>query len=440
MPAFLDQVTDLLTKVGPAGTGLAIAAVPVGITIAIYITKITSKVTVESLQAQLARETERHAEETQKLENKLRDLESRHNDLVKVGPFLHEFLKDIEAQIVEIAARIDAQDYSILVGAPSSIAGAAPSDLVFLCLGPVRKPELERVRVPIASSFAGQAFRERRSVIRAPEPRDGETFSRRTDKVADYRTKEVLSIPLLHRGIAVGVAQFLNKRGDRHFDADDATAAEQLAIYLSGSVARFIEDPRRLIQLGHAPRRNFADMSVLFADLSNFGHLFDELDSGVVTDMVNEALQRLCEIGLGAGGVIEQYMGDGFFLTFDASKLSGDHRLPAARAASMMKSAFAPIRDRWQTLGYPGSSDIFLRIGVSAGPVLKTEVGHAQHKRNTVIGPAVNVAAYLCEAGARTRDIVLVDEAIGKCAGSEFDLVSCEIAGHGFAAYELTRK
>jgi class 3 adenylate cyclase len=60
--------------------------------------------------------------------------------------------------------------------------------------------------------------------------------------------------------------------------------------------------------------------------------------------------------------------------------------------------------------------------------VTKAEVGHLQHRKLTVMGTVVNVAAHLCDAGPRNRDVVLVGDGIRATLDPGVELRFCERA------------
>lgn len=87
-------------------------------------------------------------------------------------------------------------------------------------------------RVPAGSGLVGECL-EKRIVINVPDAYADPRFRDTIDRATGYRTRSILSIPLLGRsGDPVGVMQLLNKRGGE-FDRDD----ELLAITLAAQCA-----------------------------------------------------------------------------------------------------------------------------------------------------------------------------------------------------------
>ncbi|MFO0581704.1 MAG: SpoIIE family protein phosphatase [Anaeromyxobacter sp.] len=109
---------------------------------------------------------------------------------------------------------------------------AATDELVLKLSG-----DLEAVRVPAGTGLVGSCARERR-IVNVPDcyadPRFDPTMDRRTG----YRTRCVLTLPLVdHEDVLVGVMQLLNKAGGV-FDASDEALAGVLAAQCAVALQR----------------------------------------------------------------------------------------------------------------------------------------------------------------------------------------------------------
>jgi class 3 adenylate cyclase len=408
MASTSDNIVSALSNLGSVGTALAIAAVPVAAGIATYVTRMGSQGKIDSLQGELDRAKTESGATLAEAERRYADLDGRYQAILRSGALIQTQLDTIVSEAADLASRLDAEDYSVLVPAPTSIPGDQPDQLVFLCMSGDQAAKLKWVRVPIATSLAGKVFVNGSTAIATP-PESGDSFSRRTDQVADYKTKEVLSVCLRHRGQSIGVAQFLNKRGGRRFGSDDRERAQTQSAVLAIRVADFLSDPRRLTELGHAPRQNEIDATLMMIDLSHFSALFGRLDSSIVTDLLNEYFAELCGIALHQGAAIDKFIGDGALLTFNVQQRQDGHEGKAVAAALDMRAAFRNLRERWKVIGYAGADRLFVRIGLSCGTVTRAEIGYMA-SRLTVIGAAVNAAAYACKIGPRDHDAVLVTQ------------------------------
>ncbi len=105
---------------------------------------------------------------------------------------------------------------------------------------------LQSIRVPMEGSIAGEVARTGRP-LRVNHPERHPLFFRDTDEQTGFRTRNLLAVPLEHRGKVLGVAEVLNKR-EGAFTEEDlqvlTTLAEFAAIALQN--ARLYERQKRL--------------------------------------------------------------------------------------------------------------------------------------------------------------------------------------------------
>lgn len=412
-----DQFVTAFSNAGPIATGLAIGAIPVVGGIAVHLAKQSMQAKVDGLEGDARRledklrdlEASKQAE-LERSAQQFKELEARYNAVVQTRALLQSQLDLIIANVADIALRLNAKDYSILVPAPTMVPGDQPDELVFLCASGPQGAKLRSVRVPIESSMSGQVFLSGSATIASPA-QNGSAFSRQTDKVAEYHTDETLSACLLYRGETRGVVQFLNKRGGR-FSGQDVEHAVEFSSHLSSLVGEFVSDPTRLSELGYSPRRNDFSATVMFVDLSGYSRLFDHLDNSVINDILNQYFEALGTIAFAHNAVIDQFIGDGMLVVFGGSGSARDHRTDAVKAAVAMLSAFANLRQRWVTIQYRGAESLYARVGLSTGPVTRTEIGHRQFRRVTVLGAAINEAALVCEKAPRGRDTICLSQSL----------------------------
>lgn len=97
---------------------------------------------------------------------------------------------------------------------------------------PPTREEPRGIRFPVTHGLAGEAARTRR-IINVPDAYADPRFNREVDRQTGFRTRSILSIPLLaFDGELIGVVQVLNKRGRAFDDAD-----EQIATALAAQAA-----------------------------------------------------------------------------------------------------------------------------------------------------------------------------------------------------------
>ncbi|MDE2160348.1 MAG: SpoIIE family protein phosphatase, partial [Burkholderiales bacterium] len=97
--------------------------------------------------------------------------------------------------------------------------------------------DLERVRLPLGSGIVGSCAAARRT-INVPDCYADPRFNPELDRSSGFRTRCMLSVPLIdHEGALVGVLQVLNRIG-APFDAGDVALAEALAAQCAVALAR----------------------------------------------------------------------------------------------------------------------------------------------------------------------------------------------------------
>jgi class 3 adenylate cyclase len=353
--------------------------------------------------AQLRKLNEKLAQLTE--QNRI--LEDRYRRLIEAGNATFALKSAIDDELNTIAERLGASASSIIVPAPSTIPDDKPDSLVFLTLLP-EKPELQGERVSL-DSVAGHVLQNRKSLI-TQNPIAAGGFSKSTDQVANFKTDTMLVIPLFHKASCVGVAEFLNKRSGSYFDDSDQSLAENLVGALGYKVGNFTSDAGNLNRLGITPRQKATEATILVSDISNSSELARNLDPSVVIDLMNQYFEALCDIGLRYGGTVDQFLGDGFMMTFNVKRSLADHPIAAIKSACEMQKRFDALKSKWATLKYPGVALVHNRIGLTTGPVQKAELGHSQFRQITVMGDAVNMATHLCQAGNRDRNVIVVSD------------------------------
>jgi len=114
----------------------------------------------------------------------------------------------------------------------------ASSDLVFAVAAGPSGERLRGTHVPIASSIAGLAVREARSLIVTQAQRDTRHY-RTVDSLTGLTTQDLLAVPLQVHGKVIGVVEVINKLEGKFTPADLA-----LLEALAGPAATAIENAR----------------------------------------------------------------------------------------------------------------------------------------------------------------------------------------------------
>jgi len=158
------------------------------------------------------------------------------------------------------------------------------------------------------------------------------------------------------------------------------------------------------------------EVTVLFADVSDFTTLASGLDPEEVYNLVNRCLELLVEQVYRYEGIVDKFTGDGLMALFGAPLAHENDVERAVLAALGMQNALRALnvelrRQRRPTIG--------LRIGLHAGPVIAGKVGSDLRMEYTVIGDTVNLAARLQKAAS--PGTILVSQAVYQPTALLFD-------------------
>ena len=144
------------------------------------------------------------------------------------------------------------------------------------------------------------------------------------------------------------------------------------------------------------------DVSILFADLSNYTGLSTELDAEDLHIIVRTYTQQVTAVMHAFGGTVERYIGDSVMAVFGAPVAHGDDAMRAVRAALAIQADVMPA------LSAQCARPLHASIGISFGEVVFTlgEWGHPEGL--AVVGEAVNLAARV-QGQAGAGNIVVTD-------------------------------
>jgi class 3 adenylate cyclase/predicted ATPase len=138
-------------------------------------------------------------------------------------------------------------------------------------------------------------------------------------------------------------------------------------------------------------------VTVLFADLSGYTAVAENMDPEAVKSLVDRALTRLGAEVERYGGTVDKYIGDNVMAIFGAPLAHEDDEERAVRAGLGMQGAMADVN-----ADLPAGVDFSLRVGINTGEVLAGAVGESY----TVTGDTVNVASRL-QSAARPGSVTV---------------------------------
>lgn len=133
-------------------------------------------------------------------------------------------------------------------------------------------------------------------------------------------------------------------------------------------------------------------VTVLFADLSGFTRLSEQLDPEVVQSLQNQLFAEMTAAVQKFGGFVDKFIGDALLALFGAPAAHEDDPERAIRAALEMIERTAWVSEPLRT---DGGSSLTLHIGINTGHVVAGGIGAGDARSYSVTGDTVNTAQRL---------------------------------------------
>ncbi|MBK8987965.1 MAG: tetratricopeptide repeat protein [Chloroflexi bacterium] len=170
-----------------------------------------------------------------------------------------------------------------------------------------------------------------------------------------------------------------------------------------------------LVQPDQAPDER-KRVTVLFADMSGYTALSENLDPEDVAAIMNQLFEAVTAEIHRFGGTIDKYSGDAVMALFGAPQALENHEEMAARAALAMQTV---ITNFSAALEQERGFSLRMRIGLNTGEVLAGLVGGLKARSYTVMGDTVNLASRLEHAAPASR--ILISAATARRIRAIFD-------------------
>lgn len=169
------------------------------------------------------------------------------------------------------------------------------------------------------------------------------------------------------------------------------------ARFVDPGLADLIWRQRDVFLAGGRPLPMRYQATVLVSDLAGFSAVSEAMDPAEVMEWVGGYMDRMTDLIIDRGGMVEKFAGDGLLAVFggptdperDAAANSARR---AARCALDMLLAVEAMNRAYEQRDWP---PLRVRIGMHTGPVVSGAVGSARRSQYTVIGDTPNIAARL---------------------------------------------
>jgi class 3 adenylate cyclase len=169
-----------------------------------------------------------------------------------------------------------------------------------------------------------------------------------------------------------------------------------------------------------------AEATLMFSDIEGFTGLSENLSPTEVAGLLNDHLAILVPAIHRHGGVVNNFIGDGLFASFNLPLPLEDHAAAAIRAALEIQQSLA-------SLTLPSGGTIHTRIGINTGPVIGVSIGTDKRMTYTMLGDAVNIASRVEQLNKQFGTTILATESTVKAAGGGFAckrLGETDVRGH----------
>ena len=166
--------------------------------------------------------------------------------------------------------------------------------------------------------------------------------------------------------------------------------------------------------------------TLMFTDIEGFTGLSERLPPDEVARLLNGYLGIVVPIIQRHGGVVNNFIGDGLFASFNLP-LSLDNHAAAALQASL------EIQHALSRQPQLADGRLRTRIGINTGPVIGVSVGTEKRMSYTLLGDAVNIASRIEQLNKSFGTSILASEETVRAAGAGFACTSLgesSIRGH----------
>ena len=185
--------------------------------------------------------------------------------------------------------------------------------------------------------------------------------------------------------------------------------------YVSKSVATAILDNRD--RAGRIADTT-AEATLMFTDIEGFTGLSERLAPAEVAAILNAYLGAVVPVIQRHGGVVNSFIGDGLFASFNLPLPCDNHAAAAIAAAIEIQR----VLDEGPFAGHVA---LRTRIGINTGTVIGVTIGTDNRLNYTLLGDAVNVASRVEQLNKQFRTRILATESTVRAAGSS----DCERLG-----------
>ena len=155
------------------------------------------------------------------------------------------------------------------------------------------------------------------------------------------------------------------------------------------------------------------EVTILFSDIRGYSTLAEKLSPREVADAMARHFAAMAEIVSMHEGSIDQFAGDALMAVFSATSADPEHASRALRCALAMQTRQQALNAEADRVGLP---PLGMGIGVNTGQVIAGTLGGSGRLEYTVLGDAVNVAAWL-QSEAAAGEVLCTESTVAAVPG-----------------------
>lgn len=197
--------------------------------------------------------------------------------------------------------------------------------------------------------------------------------------------------------------------------------------YMGTELVDYVISRPQALKLGGENRQ----MTIYFSDVAGFTTVTETLGPehpDRLVELLNIYLERMTDIMLDSGGVIDKYIGDAIMCFWGAPKSMEDHAVRACKGALACKAEMArmqplfadAVRATAPQLIKPDGTVLAARAGINTGIVTVGNMGSSKRFAYTVMGDAVNLASRLEGQNKEYGSWIMLGENTEKLVRGEF--------------------
>ncbi len=160
-------------------------------------------------------------------------------------------------------------------------------------------------------------------------------------------------------------------------------------------------------------------LTVFFSDIVGFSEITDSIESELLSDVLNQYLNKMAEISTKWGGTIDKFIGDAIMVFFGDPEFTDDvtHAKNCVHMALEMLDELRKLRIHWQEMGLFHTLQI--RVGINTGFCTVGNFGSNDRMDYTIVGGQVNIASRL--ESIADPDSIYLSHATFSLVQDEFD-------------------